>query len=121
MAENAKRNLMTKSSISERISGSKISEYKAKLAELSKLAEELAPEGLLIVSLYTKNESFSPVVKTQKDLMDLEIIYSFRNIQKDPSMITEKIEILEAVNLIQKTVGKRKKMKRKALKKKESN
>lgn len=113
MAENAQRKLKTKSSISNRISGSKLAEYKKKVAELAELANELAPEGLLIVDLHTKDESFTPVVKTQKDLMDLEVIYSYANIQRDPTMVSEKQEILIAVNDIQRKIGKRKKMRRK--------
>ena len=118
MPETRNNNLKTKSSISNRISGSKMAEYKAKVAELSVIANELSPEGLLIISLHTKDESFSPVVKAQKDIMDLEVIYSYRNIQSDPSMISEQQEVLGWVNDIQKTVGKRKKLRRNSYKKK---
>jgi len=119
MAEQAKKGIMVKSKISKKISGAKLAEYKEAVKKLTEIANELVPDGLLIVNLCDRQESFSPVVKAQKDLMDLDIIYSYVNTQRDPSMVGEFQESLEKVNDFVKIVGKRKKMRRNNFKKKE--
>jgi len=119
MAEQAKKGIMAKSKISKKISGAKLAEYKEAVKKLTEIANELVPDGLLIVNLCDRQESFSPVVKAQKDLMDLDIIYSYVNTQRDPSMVGEFQTSLEKVNDFVKIVGKRKKMRRNNFKKKE--
>jgi len=87
---------------------------------LAEVANSVAPEGTLLVSVYERKDSFTPIVKTAKDLMDLEFIYNFQTIQRDPSLMAEFTEISNHVNEIQKIVGKRKKKRNDDRRKKES-
>ena len=82
---------------------------RAAIDSLAEIANKTAPEGTLLVSVYEKKASFTPIVKVAKDLMDLEFIYNFQSIQRDPSLLAEYTEILESVKNIERIVGKRKK------------
>ena len=84
---------------------------------LATVADKLAPEGTLLVSVYEKKASFTPIVKVAKDLMDLEFIYNFQSIQRDPSLLAEWTEILESIKNIERITGKRKRKRNDAYKK----
>ena len=89
------------------------SEDKKKVREaidnLATVANNAAPEGTLLVSVYERKSSFTPIVKVAKDLMDVEYIYNFQSIQRDPSLLAEWTEILDHIKGIERIAGKRKK------------
>jgi len=88
--------------------------------KLAEVANTVAPEGTLLVSVYERKDSYTPIVKTAIDLMDLEFIYNFQSIQRDPSLMAEFTEISTHINEIQKIVGKRKRERNNSRKKREA-
>lgn len=104
-----KRGIKVKSSIPKKLAGRNVSTYGEKLKELSSVAGEIAPEGTLVVALFERGESFSPTTKVIKDLLDLESFYSHKSIQMNPKLAIEYAEIAEAMKVIERVVGKRRK------------
>jgi len=98
------------------------SEDKKKVREaidtLAEVANKVAPEGTLLVSVIERKSSFTPITKVSKDLMDVEFIYNFQSIQRDPSLLAEWTEILDHIKGIEKIAGRRKKKRNEAFRKK---
>jgi len=107
-----------KSVLPKNTSGEEKKKVREAIDNLALVANNVAPEGTLLVSVYEKKSSFTPIVKVAKDLMDLEFIYNFQSIQRDPSLLAEWTEILESIKNIEKIAGKRKKKRSEEFRKK---
>lgn len=103
------KNIRVKSVMPKNASKEDIKKVKEQIDALSAVAQNIAPEGTLLVSVYDKRSTFAPAVKVAKDLMDLEFIYNFQSIQKNPALLEEYNEIVESIKTIERVVGKRKK------------
>ena len=107
-----------KSVLPKDTSGEDKKKVREAIDNLALVANNIAPEGALLVSVYEKKSSFTPIVKVAKDLMDLEFIYNFQSIQRDPSLLAEWTEILESIKNIERIAGRRKKKRSEEFRKK---
>jgi hypothetical protein len=102
--------IKVKSNLSKRLIGrGKVTEYGEKVKELTKVANELSPEGGLYIMLIDKSEVFLPATKVIRDLMDLENIYSNRALQANPQLAEEFAEIATHMKAIENVVSRRRK------------
>ncbi len=110
MSEQSKTNIRTKSSISKKLMGrNNVSTYGAKLNELSKIAGDVAPEGSLFVILLERGDSFSPMARTVKNVMDLDNLFSLKHLQMNPALATDYAEVAEHMKAIDRIITKRRK------------
>lgn len=108
--QQSKNQIRVKSNISKKLmGGTTVSAYGAKLNELSTIGAQIAPEGSLYVILLDRNDSFSPMAKVVKSVMDLDYLYSLRHLQTNPSLAIEFSELAEHMKAIDRIISKRRK------------
>jgi hypothetical protein len=119
--EDRKRNrFLLKSSLSKRLMGrGPINEYSEKLKELKNIAESIDAEGVLLISFLEKSDRYLPVSKAIMDLMSIDNLYTTVKIQRNPALANEFAELMEAVKVINKIIGKRRKERSKSFKQSE--
>lgn len=88
--------------------------FRDKVKDLCDVASEIAPDGGIYTILIDRRDVFTPNILAIRNIMDLESIYSYKNLQKNPELAVEFGEVSAAIKTLNKTIEKRKYANRKS-------
>lgn len=96
-------------SISTKLFGNELqAEFKEKLDELTAIANKLAPEGRLVISLSTKEDKFSDLDVLASNAIIAKKLFTAKSIMAAPSVAIEYAALLETIRSFNNTMSKRK-------------
>lgn len=96
-------------SVSSKLLGNELqAEFKEKLDELTAIANRMAPEGRLVISLSTKDEKFSDLDVLSSNAVIAKKLFTSKSIMANPLMAIEFGELLLSIKGFNVLMGKRK-------------
>lgn len=96
--------------VSSRLYGKEeLSVYGKKVNELKEIAEEIAPDGRLVVYLTTSSEKFKPIDKAVANIASMKKYYNENTIATNPEVAIELSKIIGLLNDANKIIAKRRK------------